>query len=65
MKKVTDFPVPSRDVTSQTLPGGENFNHATARESLVTGIPAGDGKIGNLFSQCSMGSMVVYSVNIY
>jgi hypothetical protein len=24
-KKVTDFPVPSRDVTSQTLPSGKNL----------------------------------------
>jgi hypothetical protein len=23
VKKVTDFPVPSRDATNQTLPGGE------------------------------------------
>jgi hypothetical protein len=23
LKKVSDFPVPSRDVTTQTLPGGE------------------------------------------
>jgi hypothetical protein len=36
------FPVPSRDVTNQTL-------LLSARESLVCGIPAGAGKIGNLF----------------
>jgi hypothetical protein len=40
-KKVTDFPVPSRDVTNQGLPGREKF--------LVSDIPAGDGKIVNLF----------------
>jgi hypothetical protein len=40
VKKVNDFPVPSRDVTNQTLPG---------RESLVSDIPAVGGKIANLF----------------
>ncbi len=44
VKKVSDFPVPSRDVNNQTLP--ELF---TAGESLVSDIPAGDGKIANLF----------------
>jgi hypothetical protein len=39
-KKVNDFPVPSRDVTNQTLP---------ARQSLVSDIPAGDRNIANLF----------------
>jgi hypothetical protein len=39
-KKVIDFPVPSRDVTYQTL------------TKLVSDIPAGDGKIINLFLQC-------------
>ncbi len=37
VKKVSYFPVPSRDVTNQTL--------------LVSDIPAGDGKIANLFLQ--------------
>ncbi len=27
-KKVTDFPVPSRDVTIQTLPGWEKLNYS-------------------------------------
>jgi hypothetical protein len=48
-KKVINFPVPRGDVTYQTLPGRENF---PARESLVSDIPAGDGKIANLFLQC-------------
>jgi hypothetical protein len=39
-KQVIDFPVPSRDVTYQTL------------TKLVSDIPAGDGKIDNLFLQC-------------
>ncbi len=40
-KKVTDFPVPSRDVTNQTIPG---------RESLVSDIPAGTSKSLNFFT---------------
>ncbi len=38
-KKVNDFPVPIWDVTNQTL----------SRESLVKDIPAGDGRMANLF----------------
>jgi hypothetical protein len=41
VKKFIVFPVPSRDVTNQTLRGRELF---PARESLVSDIPAGDGK---------------------
>ncbi len=51
VKKVSGFPVPSRDVTDKTLPGRE-FELFPARESLVSDIPAGDGKIANLFLQC-------------
>ncbi len=50
IKKVSDLPVPSRDVTNQTLPGRDKL--FLARENLVNDIPAGDGKIGNLFLQC-------------
>jgi hypothetical protein len=46
-KKVIDFPVPSRDVTYQTLP-------VPAWESLVSDIAPGDGKMYNLFLQCSL-----------
>ncbi len=44
VKKVSDFPVPSRDVTNQTLPGrpGKIVLYP-ARESLVSDIPAGAG----------------------
>ncbi len=38
VKKFSDFPVPGRDVS----------------KSLLSGIPAGDGKIANLFSQCNI-----------
>jgi hypothetical protein len=43
-KKVTDFPVKSRDAIIKLFP---------ARESLVSDIPAWDGKIANLsYSVC-------------
>jgi hypothetical protein len=48
VKKVINFPVPSRDVTYQTLPGREYFNYIPPRESLVSDIPAGHGKISKL-----------------
>ncbi len=52
-KKVSDFPAPSWDVTKQTLPGRKYIvKFFPARESLVSDIPAGDGKIANLFLQC-------------
>jgi hypothetical protein len=47
-KKVSDFPVLIRDVTNQTLPD----ILFSARESLVSDIPAGDGT-ANLFLQRS------------
>ncbi len=51
-QKVTDFPIPSRDVTYQTLPGWELLNSfRPCRESLFSDIPAGDGKIVNLFNR--------------
>jgi hypothetical protein len=62
VKKVNDFPVPSRDVTNQTLPGLENLNYSRARESLVSDIPAGDGKWQTFFySACSLVS--VYDIH--
>ncbi len=50
VKKVGGFPVPSRDVINQTLPGQEFLIIFPARESLVCDIPAGDGKTANLFN---------------
>jgi hypothetical protein len=38
-KKVSHFPIPSRDVTNQTLPGGKYFI-IPASESLTNDIPA-------------------------
>jgi hypothetical protein len=58
-KRFSGFPIPSRDVTNQTLPSRESggvtyqtLQTLPARESLVSDIPAGDGKIANLFLQC-------------
>jgi hypothetical protein len=55
VKKVSNFPFPSRDVTSQTRPKPllpEIIKLFQARESLVSvsDIPAGDGKIANLYN---------------
>jgi hypothetical protein len=46
VKKVSNFPVTSRDVTSQTLPAGNNWI-ILHQESLVSDIPDRDGKIRN------------------
>jgi hypothetical protein len=54
-KKVREFPVPSRDVTTKLSLGG-NYDVITElflpRRSLVSDIPAGDGKLVNLFLRC-------------
>jgi|688.fasta_scaffold2097357_1 hypothetical protein len=48
VKNVIYFPIPSRDVTNQTLiiPGQGEFGYR------FSDIRAGDGKIANLFLQC-------------
>jgi hypothetical protein len=51
-KKVREFPVPSRDVTTKLSLGGNNdviTELFLPRGSLVSEIPAGDGKLVNLF----------------
>ncbi len=51
-KKVREFPVPSRDVTTKLSLGGNNVvitELFLPRGSLVSDIPAGDGKLMNLF----------------
>jgi hypothetical protein len=51
-KKVREFPVPSRDVTTKLSLGGNNdviTKLFLPRGSLVSDIPAGDGKLVNLF----------------
>ncbi len=55
-KKVREFPVPSRDVTTKLSLGGNNYVMTELflpRESLVSDIPAGDGKLMNLFLRCT------------
>ncbi len=52
VKKVREFPVPSRDVTTKLSLGGNNaviIELFLPRGSLVSDIPAGDGKLVNLF----------------
>ncbi len=54
-KKVREFPVPSRDVTTKLSLGGNNdviTEFFLTRGSLVSDIPAGDGKLVNLFLRC-------------
>ncbi len=51
VKKVNDFPAPAKmSITKLSLAGVVKL--FLARESLVNDIPAGDGKIYNLFLQC-------------
>jgi hypothetical protein len=52
VKKVFEFPVPSRDVTTKLSLGGNNdviTELFLPRGSLVSDIPAGEGKLVNLF----------------
>ncbi len=54
-KTVHEFPVPSRDVTTKLYLGGNNdviTELFLPRGSLVSDIPAGDGKLVNLFLRC-------------
>jgi hypothetical protein len=54
-KKVREFPVPSRDVTTKLYLGGNNeviTELLLPRGSLVSDIPARDGKLVNLFLRC-------------
>ncbi len=56
-KKFREFPVYSRDVTTKLSLGG-NYDVITElflpRGSLVSDIPAEDGKLVNLFLRCSV-----------
>jgi hypothetical protein len=54
-KKVRKFPVPSRDFTTKLSMGGNNdviIELFLPRGSLVSDIPAGEGKLVNLFLRC-------------
>ncbi len=55
VKKVREFPVPRQDVTTKLSLGGNNdviIELFLPRGSLVSDIPAGDGKLVNLFLRC-------------
>ncbi len=61
-KKAREFSVPSRDVTTKLSLGGNNdviTELFPPRGSLVSDIPAGDGKLVNLFLRCT-----VYTVQL-
>ncbi len=59
VKKVSDFPIHSRDIRMSGLrDDGKLF---PARESLASDIQAGKGKIANLFLQC-MDAGILYSI---
>jgi hypothetical protein len=52
VKKSREFPVPRRDVTTKLSLGGNNVvitELFLPRGSLVSDIPAGDGKLVNIF----------------
>ncbi len=56
-KKVCEFPVPSRDVTTKLSMGGNNdviTELFLPRGSLVSDIPTGDGKLVDLFLRCNI-----------
>jgi hypothetical protein len=57
-KKVREFPVPSRDVTTKLSLGGNNdviTELFLPKGSSVSDIPGGDGKLVNLFLRCKGG----------
>ncbi len=61
-KKVREFPVPRRDVTTKLSLGGNNdviTELFLPRESLVSDIPAGDGKLVNLFYGVKFGKLLL------
>ncbi len=56
-KKVREFPVPSRDVTTKLSLGGNNdvvTELFLPRGILFSDIPVEDGKLVNLFLRCSL-----------
>ncbi len=72
LKKVREFPVPSRDVTTKLSLGGNNdviTELFLPMGSLVSDIPAGDGKLVNLFLLCSdkspkLGPPLIFSISL-
>jgi hypothetical protein len=59
VKKVIVFPVPSRDVTNQTLPGREKFNYSRPGRFWLVTSRQGTGKTITFFLQCGGDSEMV------
>jgi hypothetical protein len=54
VKKVSDFPVPSRDVTYKALPGREKFNYSWPGKVWLVISWLGTGKSLTFFLQCKL-----------
>jgi hypothetical protein len=69
VKKVSEIPVPSRDVTTKLSLGGNNdviTELFLPRGNLVSDIPAGDGKLVNLFyGVCSLAVLYANPIPIW
>jgi hypothetical protein len=53
-KELAVFPSPAGMSLIKLSLGGNNFSFFPPRESLVSDIPAGDGKMANSFLQCGI-----------
>jgi hypothetical protein len=60
VKKVCGFPVPSRDVTNQTLPGWEYFNYTRPERVRLVTSRLGTGKSINFFYSVYTPQSTVY-----
>jgi hypothetical protein len=68
VKKVHEFPVSSRDVTNQTPPGQEQLSYDViipAQGEFGSDIPAGDGKLPNLFFAVYAEGVIQTGVNTF
>jgi hypothetical protein len=62
-KKVCNFPVPSRDVTDETLPGREKLNYSRlGRVSSVTSRLGTGKQITLFYSVCTETHLIRFSV---
>ncbi len=64
VKKVERFFVPRQDVTYKTLPGRKKLNYSRPGRVGYSNIPAGDGKIANLFYSVLAAPNPVYFICI-
>jgi hypothetical protein len=69
VKKVSDFPIPSRDVTYQTLSGGEYFNYSRPRRVWLVTSRLGTGKTLTFFYSvlltCEVNKVLRYSTGAF